>query len=42
VQTALDRERATGEPAGESVARHTIGSFIGGRGTGHTDSAETS
>jgi putative Holliday junction resolvase len=42
VQTALDRERATGVPAGDIVARQSIGSFIGGRGTGHTDSAETS
>ncbi len=37
VQTALDRERATGAPAGDIVT----GRSIGDRGTGHTDTAET-
>lgn len=37
VQTALDRERATGTPAGDIVTE----GFVGGRGTGHTDTAET-
>jgi len=40
VQTALDRERATGAPGGEIVTGRSI-EGNGGRGTGHTDTAET-